>query len=217
MDNSARVILTKVWCFSVAAIVIRKKNIGRISNEIKRLSTRDIRRFERNRDITASLGRAQNRSTANSRAGTKLRFPDKQKRSQREALLLRKRIVAAGSRGIGRKTRGIRYQVAKGGRSKRKREETELSVEREIPRFNISRAFRRASSYKEPRISAFAMSHLGAAIARGREGTRELTSASFPVLIPTNRAGRTGTKGRRRGIVSIVSVRPLAPIPESSL
>lgn len=93
MDNSARVILTKVPR-SVATIAIRKKNIGRISNEIKRLSTRDIGQCERNRDITASLGRARNRNTAISQAETKLRFPDKQ-RSRREALLLREQIVAA--------------------------------------------------------------------------------------------------------------------------
>lgn len=70
----------------------------------------------------ASLGRAQNWNTTNSRAGTKLRFPDKQKHSRREALLLRERIAAAEREEPEGKTRGIRYQVAK-GRRERERED----------------------------------------------------------------------------------------------
>lgn len=65
------------------------------------------------------------------------------------------------------------------------------------------------SGYKEPRISASAMSHLEYRGGRGDELT--LVPASFPVLIPTDHARRTAREKMR--IVSIVSVRPLPSFP----
>lgn len=174
MDNSARVILTKVWCLGVGCSDRNQKEEYRnTERKIKRLSTRDIgQSAERNRDITASVERGQNRSAARilrqepsfvfriSRSGLGARR-SYWKGSQRE----NKRNTVSGS---GRKDTGEREQNAK----PRERE-------REISRFNISRTSWRASGYKEPRISASAMSHLGVAIANaGDEGERELTPAS---------------------------------------
>lgn len=126
MDNSARVILTKVCTVSQRCSDRNQKEEYR--KNIERNKTAINARHQTIREKQRYHG--VSRSSANSQAGTELRFPDKQKRSRREAPLIERANRCRGTRGARRKTRGIRYQVsgrgdAEEGEKKRNRRSRE--------------------------------------------------------------------------------------------